>query len=206
MDGPNGVTLFLLMRATTMALALTMGVVPIQGRADVHEQKQDKRPHRTDTREVTRPAWSDLSLAQRQVLTPLAPTWHEMNVTQRKRWVEIAARYPAMSPEEQQRLQKRMVNWARLSPAERQRARTNYQKLQNLPSQRRQEVIDEWRRHEKSIAGGEQLVSPLESTLTGSREAEEPAQEAELEQQTSKRCFQPDTVHLDDILDRGICQ
>ena len=109
-----------------------------------------------------------------------------MSVTQRKQWIAIAVRYPAMNPEKQQRLQERMINWSRLSPAERQRARKNYQELQKLPPTKRQEVVEAWRRYKESGAPAEQVGATMESTITGSEAAEEPAQSSETEQHMSK--------------------
>jgi len=79
-----------------------------------------------------RPAWSELTPAQQQVLAPLAAEWTEMDSGRRKKWVAIADRYPKMKPADQQRLQKRMKDWAALTPAQRQAARTRYQELKKL--------------------------------------------------------------------------
>lgn len=76
-----------------------------------------------------RPAWSELTPPQQQVLAPLAADWHEMDSSQRKKWVTIANRYPKMKAPEQERLQQRMKDWAALTPEQRQSARERYQDL-----------------------------------------------------------------------------
>ena len=45
-----------------------------------------------------RPAWSELTQQQQQILAPLAPEWDRMDATRRKNWVGIAERYPKMKP------------------------------------------------------------------------------------------------------------
>ena len=80
-----------------------------------------------------RPAWSELTQQQQQILAPLAAEWDNMDATRRKNWVGIAERYPKVKPAEQQRLQKNMEAWAKLTPEQRKAAREKYQTLQRLP-------------------------------------------------------------------------
>lgn len=100
----------------------------------------------------TRPAWSELSPSQQQVLAPLQGEWDNFDSTRRKNWVSIADRYPTMKPAEQQRLKKRMQEWAQLTPEERRAAREQYQTLKKLPSRERKEVRQRWQEYQQSLA------------------------------------------------------
>ena len=91
-----------------------------------------------------RPAWSELTPAQQQVLAPLQADWDQLDTTRRKKWVSIADRYPTMKPAQQQRLQKRMQEWTQLTPEERRAARERYQSLKKLPPEQRREVKEKW--------------------------------------------------------------
>ena len=99
---------------------------------------------KTDAKKAPRPAWSELTPAQQQVLAPLQADWEQLDTTRRKKWMAIADRYPTMKPAQQQRLQKRMQEWAQLTPEERRAARERYQTLKKLPPERRREVKEKW--------------------------------------------------------------
>jgi hypothetical protein len=99
-----------------------------------------------------KPAWTELSPAQQQVLAPLQGDWEQLDTTRRKKWISIANRYPTMKPAEQQRLQKRMQEWAQLTPEERRAARERYQSLKKLPPQQRREVREKWQEYQQSVA------------------------------------------------------
>jgi hypothetical protein len=122
---------------------------------------------RNDVKKAVRPAWSELTLAQQQVLAPLQPYWEEMDAPRRRKWVQVAARYPKMKPQEQQRLQERMKEWAKLTPEQRKAAREKYQTLKKLPPSKRQEVANEWERYQRSLAQQQRKEgAPLEPSLT----------------------------------------
>ena len=99
---------------------------------------------KTDAKKAPRPAWSELTPAQQQVLAPLQADWEQLDTTRRKKWMAIADRYPTMKPAQQQRLQKRMQEWAQLTPEERRAARERYQTLKKLPPEQRREVKEKW--------------------------------------------------------------
>lgn len=103
-------------------------------------------------KKALRPAWSELTPAQKQVLAPLQGEWDALDTTRRKKWIAIADRYPKMKPEEQQRLQKRMTDWAKLTPAERQQAREKYQQMRKLSAARRQQLQEQWEEYQQSLA------------------------------------------------------
>ena len=104
------------------------------------------------SKKAPRPAWSELTPAQKQVLAPLQGEWDALDTTRRKKWIAIADRYPKMKPEEQQRLQKRMTDWAKLTPAERQQAREKYQQMRKLSAARRQQLQEQWEEYQQSLA------------------------------------------------------
>jgi hypothetical protein len=99
-----------------------------------------------------RPAWTELTPAQQQVLAPLQGDWEQLDTMRRKKWISIANRYPTMKPAEQQRLQKRMQEWAQLTPEERRAARERYQSLKKLPREQRREVKEKWQEYQQSVA------------------------------------------------------
>jgi hypothetical protein len=79
-------------------------------------------------------AWSNLTAAQQQALSPLQNEWAGIDATRKAKWVEIAGRLPSMPAEEQQRVRARMTEWAKLSPSERGQARLNFKEAQNVPA------------------------------------------------------------------------
>jgi hypothetical protein len=131
---------------------------------------------KAESKKPARPAWSELTPAQRDVLAPLAPEWEQMDTIRRKKWVAIADRYPKMKPPEQQRLQKRMRDWAALTPQERNAAREKYQKLKQMKPDERKEVRTEWERYQRSLAQQQQRQgAPLDPVLTDPPASEAPA-------------------------------
>ena len=98
-----------------------------------------------------KPAWTELTPVQQQVLAPLQSDWEQLDSTRRKKWVAIANRYATMKPADQQRLQKRMQEWAQLTPDERRAARERYQSLKKLPPQQRREVREKWQEYQQSV-------------------------------------------------------
>jgi hypothetical protein len=102
-------------------------------------------------KKIARPAWTELTPPQQQVLAPLQMEWEQLDTTRRKKWVSIADRYRTMKPPEQERLQKRMQEWAKLTPAQRKAAREKYQTLKKNP-QKRDEVKRRWEEYEQSRA------------------------------------------------------
>ncbi len=107
---------------------------------------------KTEPKKPAKPAWTELTAAQRQVLAPLVSEWEELDTTRRKKWVTIADSYPKMKPQEQQRLQERMKAWASLNPEQRRAAREKYQTVKKLPPEKRQEVKLKWRQYQQSLA------------------------------------------------------
>jgi hypothetical protein len=84
-------------------------------------------------------AWTNLSPAQRSLLTPLESDWRTISPAQQQKWAEVANRFPALPPEERGRLQQRLADWSRLTPQERAAARMNFQEARQLSPQERQQ-------------------------------------------------------------------
>jgi hypothetical protein len=113
-------------------------------------QAQSK-PAATQPKPV-KPAWSELTPAQQQVLAPLQEDWTSLDATRRKKWVTIANRYPKMKPGEQERLQARMKEWANLTPEQRRVAREKYLAISKMPPEKRQELRTQWEEYQASLA------------------------------------------------------
>ena len=84
--------------------------------------------------------WSQLSPAQRSVLTPLERDWASISPARQQKWAEVANRFPAMPADERSRVQQRIAEWSGLSPQERASTRLNFQEARQIsPDERRQQ-------------------------------------------------------------------
>lgn len=124
---------------------------------------------RTESKKPAKPAWTELTVVQRQVLAPLSGEWEALDTVRRKKWVAIADRYPKMKPQEQQRLQERMKAWAALTPEQRRVAREKYQTVKKLPPEKRQDVKQKWQQYQQTLvpaadAPGGGSAAPAETT------------------------------------------
>jgi hypothetical protein len=126
------------------------GAAQIKPEAQVKSEAQAK----SASKKPAKPAWSELTPGQQQVLAPFAPEWDQWETVRRKKWVGIADRYSKMKPAEQQLLQKRMQEWAKLSPAERKAAREKYLTLKKLPPEQRKQVGRKWQEYQQSRTEG----------------------------------------------------
>lgn len=93
---------------------------------------------------VARPAWKDLTPAQREALAPLAEQWDTYDRDRKLKWLEVAKKYPQLTPEGRQRLHERMEAFAKLTPEQRRTARTNFQRAYELPMEQRQSLIQRY--------------------------------------------------------------
>ncbi len=107
-------------------------VAPVQAQSSASSSAQKS------STSVGGAAWSELTPAQRQALSPLERDWNSIPADRKTKWLDIASRFPKMPRDEQMRLQGRMTEWARLSPAERGRARLSFQEAKQLTPQQRQ--------------------------------------------------------------------
>lgn len=90
------------------------------------------------------PSWSQLSVDQRAVLSPLGNEWDKMEFVRRKKWLLIAERFQTMKPEEQRRVQERMREWVLMTPEQRAKVRDSYKEFSQLPEERKQIVKQKW--------------------------------------------------------------
>lgn len=88
-----------------------------------------------------RPAWDELSPAQRSILAPLQNEWPSLGPTSKKKWLKIAQNYPKMKPQDQQRTQERMHEWVQLTPEQHRVARDSYTRAQKLTPEKRAELL-----------------------------------------------------------------
>ncbi len=94
---------------------------------------------------VSKPAWNELSPAQKDALAPLAKDWEGFDRDRKLKWLEVAKRYPSLTAEGKQRLHERMGEFARLSPEQKRNVRENFRKAYELPADQRQALIQEYK-------------------------------------------------------------
>lgn len=97
--------------------------------------------------ELRQPAWVELPLEQKQILSPLSRDWDKMEAFRKKKWLGIAKRYPSMKPEEQARVQSQMKDWANLTPDQRKQARAQYKTLQKAPPEKKEAIKQKWEQY-----------------------------------------------------------
>jgi hypothetical protein len=93
---------------------------------------------------ATRPAWNELTPAQREALAPLAGMWTTLEADQKQKWLEVAERYPNLAADGKQRVHQRMAEYARLTPEQRRTARENFRRAYELPADERQEKLQKY--------------------------------------------------------------
>jgi hypothetical protein len=93
---------------------------------------------------VAKPAWKDLTPAQRDALAPLADEWDSFERNRKLKWLDVANKYPQLSPEGQKRLHERMVEFVKLTPEQRRTARSNFQRAYELPMEQRQTLVQQY--------------------------------------------------------------
>ena len=81
---------------------------------------------------LSRPAWTELSPAQQEILKPLASRWTSLSEGHKRKWLQMTKSYPSLSAEEQAKMQGRMKEWVALSPQQRTQARLNFAKTKEL--------------------------------------------------------------------------
>jgi Protein of unknown function (DUF3106) len=101
-------------------------------------------PSASAPREVAKPAWKDLTPAQREALSPLAADWDGFDRTRKAKWLDVANKYPQLSPEGQKRLHERMVQFVKLTPEQKRTARSNFQRAYELPMEQRQTLVQQY--------------------------------------------------------------
>lgn len=84
------------------------------------------------SKNVSKPAWHDLTPAQQQSLKPLSANWGRLSADQKRKWLVISKNYPSLPPSEQSKLHSRMTEWVSLSPQQRNQARLNFAETKKL--------------------------------------------------------------------------
>lgn len=129
--------------ALVLALCLPVTAAPSEGTAgqtvtgrSVQRPDSSMRQRHASTVVVaptqTKPAWKDLTAAQRQALAPLAPHWDRLGEERKLKWLVISKSYPSLSPDEQAKVHRRMSRWVTLSQQERTQARQNFKEIKTL--------------------------------------------------------------------------
>jgi hypothetical protein len=128
---------------------------------------QTAAPPAPATAPLVKPAWVNLSPAQKLALEPLAGEWDRLEPLRKQKWLDIANRFAAMKPDEQARVHEKMREWVRMSPDERRRVRENYtkakkldvtqkseqwEKYQQLPEEQKQKLAAEAATSKKQLA------------------------------------------------------
>lgn len=130
-----------LLTATLLfASALPLQAAPSEGTAGQtvtgrSVSRLDSQPRATAAAPVGKPgkpAWADLTAAQRQALSPLAPHWDRLSEDRKRKWLAISRNYPNLSGAEQAKLHRHMSEWATLSQHQRMQARQNFSEIRKL--------------------------------------------------------------------------
>ncbi|WP_426190836.1 DUF3106 domain-containing protein [Massilia sp. DWR3-1-1] len=126
---------------------------------------------------LVKPAWVNLSPAQKLALEPLAGEWDRLEPLRKQKWLDIANRFAAMKPDEQARVHEKMREWVRMSPDERRLVRENYtkakkldvtqkseqwEKYQQLPEEQKQKLAAEAAKSKKQLTN---LPPPAQANL-----------------------------------------
>ncbi|WP_048438614.1 DUF3106 domain-containing protein [Caenimonas sp. SL110] len=89
-------------------------------------------PVKAAAKRITKPAWTEISPAQREVLAPLAGTWDSVSEAQKRKWLALSDNFPKLAPAEQAKLRSRMTEWVGMSAQQRSQARLNFGESQKL--------------------------------------------------------------------------
>ncbi|MGN6388410.1 MAG: DUF3106 domain-containing protein [Burkholderiaceae bacterium] len=123
-----------------MLLAVAMFARPAFS-APVQPAPQVVQPARNEAK----PAWAELSSAQRDALAPLSSEWSGMDALHKRKWLTVAARFATMTPDAQQRLHERMRDWIGLTPEQRRLARESYYRAKRLGPREKTEKWEQYR-------------------------------------------------------------
>jgi Protein of unknown function (DUF3106) len=86
---------------------------------------------------LTKPAWTELTAAQRSALSPLASNWPTITVAQKRKWLALSENFSALPEGDQRVMHRRMTEWVALSPQQRAQARLNYAQARDVPPEQR---------------------------------------------------------------------
>lgn len=127
-----------------LAFALTLALVATISYAQSPATAGGRPAAQKSAAAVAKPAWKELTSAQRDALAPLASQWDTFDHNRKLKWLDVANKYPQLSPESQKRLHERMVEFAKLTPEQRRTARSNFQRAYELPMEQRQSLVQQY--------------------------------------------------------------
>jgi hypothetical protein len=137
MGNPVPMSLGLRCCLAVAAVAATVLFTPAQA-----QPKANSKPAATT---VARPAWHELSPAQKEALAPLVKDWDGFERERKLKWLEVAKKYPSLTPDGKQRMHQRMAEFVKLSPEQRRNVRENFRKAYELPIDQREALIQEYK-------------------------------------------------------------
>lgn len=161
----------LMTAALLLPMALPLAAAPSEGTAGQtvtgrSASRLDSPVRTTPTTTPSRPskpAWADLTAAQRQALSPLAPHWDRLSEERKRKWLAISRNYPNLSTAEQAKLHRHMSEWATLSQHQRIQARQNFSEIRKLSPEQK---TAEWEAY--------QALSPEEKRKFSSKAPSKP--------------------------------
>ncbi len=125
--------LLALSTATSRAWAQTVLATPLPAQSSAKLADSKSSATNADAlKRTSKPAWQDLTPAQKASLKPLAANWNTLRESQKRKWIAIAANYPSLAPTEQAKLHTRMTDWVALSQQQRTQARLNFAQSKQL--------------------------------------------------------------------------
>ena len=121
---------------------------------------------------ATKPAWSELTAAQKEALAPLAKDWNGFDGDRKQKWLEVAKKYPHLSADGKARMHQRMAEFVKLSPEQRRNVRENFRKAYELPIDQRQALIQEYKDlpPERKRELSDKAKSPADTASKSARE------------------------------------
>ena len=87
---------------------------------------------------------------ERMILEQLAKYWDRMDPAKKQKWIGITKRYPNMTPLEQQLIQKDILDLDSLTSKQKKEARKIYQKIKNMPLEKKLEIKKKWKKFKRS--------------------------------------------------------
>jgi hypothetical protein len=130
--------------ASVFAVAIALACVALVSLAQSPAPGAAHTAPASHPNEIAKPAWKELTAAQRDALAPLAKEWDTFDRSRKLKWLDVANKYPQLSPEGQKRLHERMVEFVKLTPEQRRTARSNFQRAYELPMEQRQTLVQQY--------------------------------------------------------------
>lgn len=90
--------------------------------------------------------WSQLSPAQRDVLSPLREKWNQLPPHRQQHLLHRAERWSRLPPARRAQIRERIRQWQRMTPQQRAEARRNMRRYRQLTPRQREELHQAYRR------------------------------------------------------------